>query len=183
MKDWIQATDILIPAWVADGQSEFQSRKYTDESQRMEFVLMAAAKNFELTGSAPLAAAVFMDDGALVSLGVDAIGIGGHEMTNALILASNLLGSEKLRQSSNWDLYSLAPPCTICFGNIYSERPRQFVCAVHHHDLLAALKLPNTPMPEPSWQKSLEARGIKINAAIAREQGNKVLLNTHIKQT
>lgn len=178
MIKWSESSDISIPSWVIARQSEFQSHLYVDEAARMDFVLAAAETNAKLTGAAPLAAAVFMEDGALISIGVDAVGIGGHEMTNALIMASNMLGSQSLRDSSSWSLYSLAPPCLVCLGNISNERPYQFVCAVNHEDMVAALQLPNTLMPEPNWISVLESRGIVVKSAIAREQGKKILQHT-----
>lgn len=175
MIKWTDFSDISIPSWVIASQNEFQSRLYVDDTARMDFILTAAFTNVKLTGAAPLAAAVFMEDGKLISLGVDAVGIGGHEMTNALIMASNILGSKDLRDSSSWDLYSLAPPCLVCLGNIFNERPHQFVCAVNHEDLLDALQLPNTLMPESGWINILESRGIVVKSAVARERGKKIL--------
>jgi tRNA(Arg) A34 adenosine deaminase TadA len=172
---WANAASVSIPSWVAIRQDEFQSLKYADEASRIELVLRAAAMNAELEGAAPLAAAVFMADGTLVSLGVDAPGIGGHEMTNALILASNVLETRQFRGSRTWDLYSLAPPCSVCLGNIYCERPRAFVCAVNHDDLLSALDLPDTLMPGPEWVALLEQRGITVKEATCRQRGVQTL--------
>lgn len=137
MIKWTDFSDISIPSWVIDHQSEFQSRLYVDDEARMDFVLTAALTNVKLTGAAPLAAAVFMEDGKLILLGVDAVGIGGHEMTN--------------------------------------EWPHQFVCAVNHEDLLMALELPNTLMPESGWINILKSRGIVVRSAVARERGKKIL--------
>ena len=100
MIKWSDVSNLSIPSWVIDRQSECQSRLYSDDAARMDFVLEAAATNAKLTHAAPLAAAVFMKDGKLISLGVDAVGIGGHEMTNALMMASNILGSKEFRDSS-----------------------------------------------------------------------------------
>lgn len=146
MIKWTESANISIPPWVISCQSEFQSRLYTDETARMDFVLFAAATN-----------------------------IGGHEMTNALVTASNILGSQDLRNSSFWSLYSLAPPCFVCLGNISNEKPYEFVCAVNHEDLLAALRLPNILMPEHGWINILESRGIIVKSAFARERGKKIL--------
>jgi hypothetical protein len=54
----------------------------------------------------------------------------------------------------------------VCLGNIYSERPRCFVCAVNHDDLLATLALPDTLMPGPEWVEGLQQRGIIVKDAI-----------------
>ncbi|WKZ57717.1 MAG: hypothetical protein QY326_03365 [Bdellovibrionota bacterium] len=175
MRTWDEVGIISIPDWVIANQHKFQSRKYQDSISRMDFVLELARNNAQQQVGAPLAAAVFHADGDLISVGVDAPGIGGHEMTNALILASNILGSVRLRNSRDWELYSLAPPCSVCLGNIYSERPQRFASAVTHEDLLAALALPDTPMPGPNWIDELTNRDIIVNAAIRRDEGRKIL--------
>lgn len=175
---WSKACGITVPPWLIEHQHGLQSRKYLDDDSRMALVFSCAELNVQLTQGAPLAAAVFLHDGHLLSVGVDAPGIAGHEMSNALILASNLMGTNEFRHSSHWDLFSLAPPCLVCLGNIFSERPHRLVCAVSHSDLLAALQLPNTPMPPKNWAKLLSNRGIVVQTLAARKQGCQVL-NEH----
>jgi tRNA(Arg) A34 adenosine deaminase TadA len=170
-KNWYNNISISVPGWLLSEQNEIQSRKYLDDFSKMELVFKCAERNaFEGIG-APLAAAVFLDDGSLISVGVDAPGMGGHEMTNALLIASNVLGHQTLRSKQNWEFFSLAPPCLICQGNIFSERPKRFVCAVTHEHLLSELKFPNTPFPNFDWIQHLTSRGIKVDAAIFSEKG------------
>jgi tRNA(Arg) A34 adenosine deaminase TadA len=127
---------------------------------------------------APLAAGVFLADGSLLAIGVDGPGIGGHEMTNALILASNLIGSRSFRALRGWEFFSLAPPCLTCQGNIYSERPGRFVYAVTHEDLQAILDLSGTAFPKADWPEQLAARGIKVEGPTDRQTGREILRTT-----
>lgn len=172
---WRDCVSVAVPGWLMSEQEKLQSKKYLNDTSKMELVFWAAQKNaLEGTG-APLAAAVFSADGSLISVGVDMPGIGGHEMTNALLIASNVLGSKKLRAEQDWEFFSLAPPCLICQGNIFSERPKRFVCAVTHDQLLEELSLPNTPFPDFDWIQHLVSRGIAVDSAIFPEKGIEIL--------
>lgn len=172
---WCDRQAIAVPEWLLQDQDRLQAQRYPDDATKMGLVLECARKNAEKGCGAPLAAAVFLDDGSLLSVGVDAPGMGGHEMSNALLLANTALGPRG-NQRQPWDLYSLAPPCLACLGHIYSERPRRFVCAVELPDLLAALHLPDTPFPREDWADLLTAREIHVQAGIARAAGRKLLL-------
>jgi tRNA(Arg) A34 adenosine deaminase TadA len=175
MQSWNESNRIFLPEWLIEGQNELQASRYRDDKSKMDLILRCARKNTERKQGAPLAAAVFLSDGALLAVGVDGPGIGGHEMTSALILASNLVGSETLRTLRGWELFSLAPPCLVCLGNIYSERPGRFVYAVTHEDLLATLDLPNTIMPKAEWSAQLAARGIQVEGPTDRRAGLEIL--------
>ena len=96
-------------------------------------------------------------------------------MTNALILASNLIGSRLFRTLQGWEFFSLAPPCLTCQGNIYSEKPSRFAHAVTHEDLLATFALPGTPFPKADWSQQLAERGIKVEGPIDRQAGLEML--------
>ena len=174
-KPWHSCTSIEVPDWLLSEQNKLQSKKYLNDSSKMELVLYCAQRNVAERAGAPLAAAVFLYDGSLISIGVDAPGIGGHEMSNALLIASNVLGHGVLRANRNWEFFSLAPPCLICQGNLFSERPGRFVCAITHEDLTSELELPNTPFPNFNWVEHLNSRGIKVDAAISREKGIEIL--------
>jgi tRNA(Arg) A34 adenosine deaminase TadA len=175
MQSWNESNRIFVPDWLIEGQNAFQARRYRDDRSKMELVFRCARENVERKLGAPLAAAVFLADGSLLAVGVDGPGIGGHEMTTALILASNLIGSETLRTLPGWELFSLAPPCLVCQGNIWSEKPGRFVHAVTHEDLLATLDLPNTTMPEGEWSEQLAARGVRIEGPTDRRAGLEIL--------
>lgn len=172
---WNTVTSISVPSWLCEHQHKLQQAKYETDATKMNLVFECAKLNMELAKGAPLAACVFTKDGALVSVGVDAPGIGGHEMTNALILASNILGSDKIRSSKDLEIFSLAPPCAVCQGNIFSETPSRFVCSVTHQDMLQHLTLPNTPIPHHNWQQELRARGIVVDESYDRNTGIMIL--------
>lgn len=148
---WHDSTSIAVPEWLLSDQQNLQTQKYPNDELKMDLVLKCAQKNAQERQGAPLAAAVFLTDGTLISVGVDAPGIGGHEMTNALLIASNILGHQNLRNRRDWEFFSLAPPCLICHGNIFTERPSRFVCSVSHEQLLSAINLPDTPFPDFNW--------------------------------
>jgi hypothetical protein len=69
----------------------------------------------------------------------------------------------------------LAPPCLVCQGNIYSEKPSRFVYAVAPEDLRANLDLPDTPFPDAAWSQQLAARGIRVDGPTDREGGLEIL--------
>lgn len=173
--NWNHAREITVPLWLLESEARLRSQPYPDDPSKMALVFECARLNVQWGSGAPLAAAVFDANGLLISVGVDAPGIGGHEMTNALMLASNLWGSQELRQRSDWEMFSLAPPCSVCLGNIYSEVPSRFVCAISHNDLLAQLDLPNTPFPSGDWRAQLHARDVQVEEAVAREEGIRIL--------
>lgn len=175
MNPWKNCSQISIPDWLVEKQSQLTSKVYASDMDRMGLVLECAKTNFQLKAGEPLAAAVFRTNGELISVGVDAPGIGGHEMTNALIIASNVLGPKNFRGSGDWELFSLAPPCSICQGNIYSERPKRFVCAVDHKQLKQALSLPHTPFPDDSWIKELNNRNIEVRTQIMNQEAKSIL--------
>lgn len=168
---WEDSSSVGMPHWLLSTQKELQSKKYLNDASKMDLVLMCAQKNVENASGAPLAAAVFLEDGSLVSVGLETPGIGGHEMTNALLIASNVLGYQTLRSNRNWDLFSLAPPCLSCQGFIYSERPKRFVCAIGYDQLLSAIELPNTPPPSNDWLDRFSSRGIEVKMAIDPGKG------------
>jgi tRNA(Arg) A34 adenosine deaminase TadA len=172
---WKNAACVAVPQWLIQKQKTLQSRRYTDDDEKLRLVLNCAKGNVLLRAGAPLAAAVFRDDGVLLSVAVDAPGMGGHEMSNALLLASNLLGTKVFRNAGDWDLFSLAPPCMVCQGNILSERPRRFIYAVTQADLLSTIDLPNTPFPADEWPDQLAAKKIKVLHAVARRAGKAIL--------
>ena len=174
---WNNYTQISLPTWLIDKQGDLQSTIYKSDTEKMELVFKCVELNVSLTNGAPLAACVFTTSGNLISVGVDAPGIGGHEMSNALILASNLMGSSSFRNNKEIEMFSLAPPCAICQGNIFSESPGRFVSCITHEDLLAHLELPNTPFPKHDWKKELRDRGVVVEGEVLRVEGIKILGN------
>jgi tRNA(Arg) A34 adenosine deaminase TadA len=172
---WKQFDRIVVPDWLIEDQNKLQAAKYPDDKSKMALVFRCARQNAETKSGAPLAAGVFLADGSLLAIGVDGPGIGGHEMTNALILASNLVGSRSFRTLPGWDFFSLAPPCVTCLGNIYSEKPSRFVYAVTYEDLRAALDMTGTALPKADWSEQLAARGIKVEGPTDRQTGLDIL--------
>lgn len=173
--EWRKALNVNVPAWLLENQARLQSSRYTSDDTKMQLVLECAEKNVNELGGAPLAAAVFHKDGELLAVGVDAPGLGGHEMSNALLLASNLVGTVNFRSSHDYEMFSLAPPCLICLGNIYSEKLSRFVCAITHVELLQMLSLPNTPMPDEKWEELLTARGIAVEVGLGQQVALRIL--------
>lgn len=172
---WTHQARIFLPQWLLENQKELQFRLYTNDAQKMQLVLECAKANITYASGAPLAAAVFNEKGALLSVGVDTPGIGGHEMSTALLLASHLMGTEKLRKNRGWDLVSLAPPCQVCLGNIYSERPKRFLCAITHEFLLRHLVLKDTLFPNPDWVEILQKREIQVIQNLLEKQAQETL--------
>lgn len=175
MESWKEYTYIGLPSWIIDAQIALQSKLYKSDEEKMQLVFHCASLNVKLAKSAPLAACIFSTNGELISIGLDYPGISGHEMSNALIIASNIMGSSNFRRNKNVEMFSLAPPCAICQGNIFSEAPKRFVSSVSHKDLLSELKLPDTPFPRHDWETELQERGIIVKEGFLRNLGLEVL--------
>ncbi|MFN8510004.1 MAG: hypothetical protein U0Z75_05525 [Deinococcaceae bacterium] len=162
--NWNHAREITVPLWLLEYEARLRSQPYPDDPSKMALVFECARLNIQSGSGAPLAAAVFDANGLLISVGVDAPGIGGHEMTNALMLASNLWGSKELRQRSDWEMFSLAPPCSVWATFTQRFRVVLFVPSA------TVTSWPSWIYPTPHFHRAIGARNCMNGASRSKKR-------------
>jgi len=173
------AFTINLPEWV----DEFvlnSRRTFATMEERMLFAIELSRLNVQ-HGGGPFAAAIFcMEDGSLLSSGVNLVLSGGcsvlHGEIVALMAAQKKIGGYDLSSSGSrhYELVTSTEPCAMCLGAVTWSGVRQLVCGARGAD---AEETGFDEGEKPAhWVAALERRGIAVVCDICREQAARVLL-------
>jgi len=167
-----------LPQWLDNHAGHYSPT--TDVNEQMRFVVGAARRNvLEQTGG-PFAAAVFeVDNGTLVSLGVNLVATQGlsvlHAEIVALSLAQHLCKSHDLSRAGQGRhrLVSSVEPCAMCLGAIPWSGVKEVVTGARDADA-RAIGFDEGHKPA-AWESGLRQRGIEVTTGVLREAARDVL--------
>lgn len=168
--------EISLPEWLMshDGLAE---RRATVED-RMDLVLELVVRNIE-DGGGPFAAAVFADDGELVSAGVNRVVPAAASIAHAEIVAiaaaGQRLGTWDLSSLGRYQLVTSTEPCAMCLGAVPWSGAASVVTGARDVDARAVGFDEGDKMP--NWDELLTARGIEVIRDIRRDEAAKLLRN------
>ena len=169
--------DIVLPDWVNEFAERYQAS--TEPSAQMAFVLAAAHKNIQLKTGGPFAAAIFnIEDGELISLGVNLVTTQGlsilHAEMVAIAIAQRRLQTYDLSQASQtMRLVSSTEPCAMCLGAIPWSGVRE-VCTGARDEDARAIGFDEGAKPQ-NWVGSLNERGISVSTDILHQEARDIL--------
>jgi tRNA(Arg) A34 adenosine deaminase TadA len=168
-----------LPDWL-DMLVSGANHSFPTMDERMDFVVELSRLNVRNGTGGPFGAAIFrMDDGLLLSPGVNLVLAGGCSVLHAEIvtfMAAQLKAGTYDLSSAGlppYELVTSTEPCAMCLGAVTWSGIRRLVCGARGADA------EETGFDEgekpPAWTKTLERRGISVLRDIRREQAVSVL--------
>lgn len=172
-----------LPPWAQQIAADAKGRIFSQDEEKMAWVLELGRRNIE-DGGGPFAAAIFdMDSGTLLAAGVNRVIACNcsilHAEICAIILAQQQLGSYTLASESeaeSWAKYELVTstePCAMCLGAIPWAGIRRLVCGARDADA-RAVGFDEGDKPQ-HWAKKLELRGIGVTCDVCRPESAALL--------
>lgn len=170
---------IELPEWLTDLLSRGVPVLPT-VAEQMQFAIGLARGNVAAGTGGPFAAVVCsVDDGALVSAGVNLVVASGlsvaHAEVVALSLAQKALGDFDLSQRGRraCRLVTTAEPCWMCLGAIHWSGVRAVATGARHADVQAIGFDEGHKLTD--WVAELRARGIAVDRDVLRHESVAVL--------
>lgn len=166
------AINITLPSWCAPFLAQ-RGESFPDNESRMRLVLQIVADNIR-SGGGPFAAAVFDQQGRLLSIGMNLVTPANcsvlHAEVVALILAEQALHSYDLSQHGqrHMQLVTSCEPCTMCLGAVIWSGVDSMICGARDEDA-RAIGFDEGPKPEHTFAE-LEQRGIHITRDVLRQE-------------
>jgi len=171
---------IHLPTWV-DSFLETAPKIIKNVEDRMRFVLDLSRQNVQHGTGGPFAAAVFENDGRLVSAGVNLVVTAKcsvfHAEIVALVLAQRIMDRYDLSDGGrlHYDLFATTEPCAMCFGALPWSGVQRLVCGARDEDARAIGFDEGPKMID--WVTALNDRGIAVVRDVLRMDAVAVLQN------
>jgi tRNA(Arg) A34 adenosine deaminase TadA len=169
---------LTLPPWIEEVADT--RRRYLDDQERVGLAIELARQNVARSHGGPFGAAVFHEDGRLVSVGINrvvpqACSVAHAEMM-AYMLAQQRLASFRLNAGSNgrYILATSAQPCCQCFGATVWAGIDELLIGARGEDVESLTAFDEGPLPG-DWIAQLERRGIAVRRDILRDQARAVL--------
>ncbi len=165
-----QSYGIQLPDWVLD---EAATADLSTDEGKMELVNRLARRNFKEKTGGPFAAIV-VENGTLVSAGVNLVLASGLSSSHAEVIALGLAQTAV----GNWDLGADGAqrelvvnwrPCVQCYGATMWSGVTRLVVAGDGPELEQLTKFDEGPMVA-DWAAQFEARGISVVQDVLREE-------------
>jgi tRNA(Arg) A34 adenosine deaminase TadA len=161
---------VTLPEWVAD---EVAGADLSTDEAKMALVNRLARRNFQEKTGGPFAALV-VEDGKLISAGVNLVLASGlsssHAEVVALALAQTAVGSWDLgANGAKRELIVNWRPCVQCYGATMWSGVTRLVVAGDGPELEHLTKFDEGPMVD-DWAAQFEARGISVTQDVLREE-------------
>ena len=161
---------VTLPEWVAD---EVAGADLSTDEAKMALVNRLARRNFREKTGGPFAALV-VEDGRLISAGVNLVLASGlsssHAEVVALALAQTAVGSWDLgANGAKRELIVNWRPCVQCYGATMWSGVTRLVVAGDGPELEQLTKFDEGPMVD-DWAAQFEARGISVTQDVLREE-------------
>lgn len=169
---------ISLPDWVGSIVRQAPSI-FGSMEDRMRFVIELARNNVKHRLGGPFGAAVFTENGKLVSVGINQVVTEQcsilHAEIIALALAQKHLGRYDLSQGGTLrhELFASTEPCAMCFGAIPWSGVTKLVCGARDKDA-RMIGFDEGPKLQ-HWVNALHKRGIEVVRDVLREEARVVL--------
>jgi tRNA(Arg) A34 adenosine deaminase TadA len=149
-----------------------------DVDARMALVLRLAEVTLERSHGGPFAAALFtLDEGHVVSVGVNLVLVSrapvAHAEIVAIALAGHRLDTHDLAQAGPIELVTSCEPCAMCMGALPWAGVSRVVCGARDEDARAVGF--DEGDKHPDWPERLEARGITVVRDVRRDEAAGIL--------
>jgi len=166
-----------LPAWVSSDIDPLAL--FADDQARMRFVAGLARKNVELGTGGPFGAAIFDQNGRLISVGVNRVMPQNCSLAHAEIMAFMTAQQrlQKYRLNDDGHRYSLvtsAQPCCQCYGASFWAGIDEMLIGARSEDVHELTEFDEGPLPA-DWIGELERRGITVKRDILRDECREVL--------
>ena len=166
-----------LPAWVSSDIDPLAL--FADDHARMRFVAGLARKNVELGTGGPFGAAIFDQNGRLISVGVNRVMPQNCSLAHAEIMAFMTAQQrlQKFRLNDDGHRYSLvtsAQPCCQCYGASFWAGIDEMLIGARSEDVMELTEFDEGPLPA-DWIGELERRGITVKRDILRDECREVL--------
>lgn len=168
---------LTLPAWIH--QVIDSDRRYPDDAARMALAIELARWNVERRSGGPFGAAIYTEDGRLVSVGVNRVvpmhcSVAHAEMM-AFMTAQARLGQYRLNEAGlKFTLATSAQPCAMCYGATIWAGIDRMLIAARADDVERLAGFDEGPLPA-DWVAPLERRGIEVVRDLMREEACAVL--------
>jgi tRNA(Arg) A34 adenosine deaminase TadA len=166
-----------LPGWLPGFLSELP-REIRGDEDRMRFVVSLGERNIE-DGGGPFAAAIFGQDGGIVSVGLNRVLPSScsvlHAEIMAIMAAELSLGVHDLSARGRFTLVSSAQPCMMCMGALLWAGIAELVVGARGaEDVEAIAGFDEGPLPA-DWRRELERRGISVRTDVLRDEARLLL--------
>jgi tRNA(Arg) A34 adenosine deaminase TadA len=174
-----QLLSLNLPDWLEKYLAEIKP-SYPTLEERMQFVIELSRFNVKSGTGGPFGAAVFgMDDGRLLSAGVNLVLASScsvlHAEITALIIAQQKLDTFDLGAtgSGRYELVTSTEPCVMCLGAVQWAGVRRLVCGARGEDA-EGIGFDEGEKPA-NWKEALERRAISVVRDVCRNEAVAVL--------
>ncbi len=168
-----------LPDWLGTSLAEIKP-SYPTLEERMQFVIGLSRINIKRGTGGPFGAAVFgMEDGRLLSAGVNLVLASScsvlHAEITALIIAQQKLDAFDLGAagSDRYELVTSTEPCAMCLGAVQWAGVRRLVSGARGEDA-EGIGFDEGEKPA-NWKEALERRGISVVRDVCRNEAVAVL--------
>lgn len=167
-----------LPEWV-DEWLKGVPKSGGGVEDNMRLVVELARENVRHGLGGPFAAAVFAEDGQLVSVGINRVVAEHcsilHAEIIALALAQKRLGRYDLSDGGlrRYELFASTEPCAMCFGAVPWSGVSTLACGARDEDA-RRIGFDEGPKTE-QWAEALRQRGIRVIRDVLRDEARQVL--------
>jgi len=170
-----------LPAWVGPFLETWQ-QPLLSTRQRMQLAIALSRESVRQKTGGPFGAVIVdLQDGRLVSVGVNLVTTAGlsiaHAEMVALSLAQTAVGQWNLSHAGVLQLVTSCEPCAMCFGALPWSGIQSLVCGARKADAQTA-GFDEGDKPA-RWIKSLQQRGIDVQCGVLQKQAAAVLAYYH----
>lgn len=173
----IQAIHLGLPKWIS-GAIDTNAR-YVDADAQIALAIELSRLNVENGSGGPFGAAVFVDDGELVAVGVNRVVPEGCSVAHAEMMAfmgaQKRLGRPRLNDDGRrYTLATSAQPCCQCYGASVWAGIDNLLIGARAEDVMRLTEFDEGPLPA-DWVGELARRNIQVRRDIQRELACQVL--------
>lgn len=168
---------LTLPAWTQ--QVIDMQRLYTTAEDQVILAIELSRMNIEERSGGPFGAALFTEEGRLISVGVNRVIQQSCSVAHAEIMAYMMAQQRLQRFRLNTDgqkitLATSSQPCCQCFGATVWAGIDALLIGARSEDVESLTGFDEGPLPA-DWVGELNRRGIRVERDICREQARSVL--------
>jgi len=155
-----------LPAWLSMQKfNALAADKYISHEDQMSLAIALAKTNVTEQTGGPFGAAIFMEDGTLLGVGVNRVVPQSNPTAHAEIVAiqftSHLMGTFDLASLGKLTLASSAQPCAMCCGAIPWSGISTLLTGATASDTERLTGFDEGPI-HPEWKEEYKKRGILV---------------------
>ncbi len=166
-----------IPEWLEQKENQLRGTRFDTIESRVLLAVELSEENIA-HGGGPFGAAVFSEQGEVVSLGVNLVTLSGFSVAHAEIVA--IMAAQK--QMNTYDLSPFrmelaasCEPCVMCHGATQWSGIVSLLFGATKEDA-ESIGFDEGDKHD-NWRELLENRGISVHGPLEREKAARVLFN------